>query len=123
MKKKGGIYDIWVKIITALFVNSVWLHRFWGCHRLSTRSFFINGRQFHVCARCTGILLGIPVSLAFIPLRKWCPPFFVLSFFIMLIDGLSQHLQWRESNNVLRFFTGISTASTFFPTLFYIGGI
>lgn len=123
MKKIEGMRDIWGKGITAIFVNSIWLHRFWGCHRLPGRSFFIHGRQFHVCARCTGILLGIPVSFALLPLRKWCPTFFIFSISIMMLDGLSQYLQWRESNNALRFFTGISTSSTFIPTLFYIGGI
>ncbi|MBQ7242777.1 MAG: DUF2085 domain-containing protein [Bacilli bacterium] len=40
--------------------------RFWGrifrYHQLPNRSFFFHGRQFPLCARCSGILLGIVVS-------------------------------------------------------------
>ena len=28
------------------------------CHQLPDRSFFLNGRQLPVCARCTGLYLG-----------------------------------------------------------------
>jgi hypothetical protein len=34
---------------------------FWHCHQLQERSFFIRGRQMPLCARCTGILLGLAV--------------------------------------------------------------
>ena len=37
------------------------------CHQLSERSFFIDGRQLPVCARCTGLYLGGLLGLA-----GWC---------------------------------------------------
>lgn len=78
------------------------------CHKLPERSFFFRGKQFPVCARCTGIYLGY---LSF--------PFFTfdlvhlsLLFSLMLIiptfiDGMLQAYLGRESNNTLRLITGI----------------
>ncbi|MEO8665697.1 MAG: DUF2085 domain-containing protein [Ignavibacteria bacterium] len=78
------------------------------CHKLPHRSFFFRGRQFPVCARCTGMYLGY---ITF--------PFFMfdiihLSLVITLIllvptfiDGLTQAYCSRESNNTLRLITGI----------------
>ncbi|MEP7146132.1 MAG: DUF2085 domain-containing protein [bacterium] len=78
------------------------------CHKIPSRSFFFRGKQFPVCARCTGMYLGyitfpfftfdiIHLSLA-ITLLLILPTF---------IDGLSQAYYNRESNNSLRLITGI----------------
>lgn len=37
------------------------------CHQIPDRSFFLDGRQLPVCARCTGLYLGGIVGLA-----GWC---------------------------------------------------
>lgn len=79
------------------------------CHRMPERSFFYKGHQFPVCARCTGVYL----SLATIPILKYLN----LSLFSLIvaaivliapmaIDGTTQLLGFRESNNYLRLFTG-----------------
>ena len=77
------------------------------CHRRPDRSFFYRGKQFPVCARCTGTLLGFALL-----------PFFALKVFTLtllwslllhlptLADGGTQALGWRESNNWLRLATG-----------------
>lgn len=77
------------------------------CHRKPERSFFWKGKQFPVCARCTGIHLGY---LSF--------PLFLFSIFTLNIwwaialitptylDGLTQAFFQRESNNILRVSTG-----------------
>lgn len=79
------------------------------CHRRPDRSFFFRGKQFPVCARCTGTLVGFAI-LPFFALK-------VLSLSLLwalalhipaLIDGGTQALGWRESNNWLRLATGIS---------------
>lgn len=79
-----------------------------NCHRLKTRSFFINKRQFNICARCTGIITGLILS----PITWFFNLNFVLIFCISLsclcIDGFSQLFGWRESNNKLRLITGLS---------------
>lgn len=78
------------------------------CHRIPERSFFWKGKQFPVCARCTGIHLGY---LTF--------PFFLFSVFVLniwwtiglilptFVDGLTQAFYRRESNNFIRVTTGL----------------
>lgn len=50
------------------------------CHQLPERSFFLDGRQLPVCARCTGLYLsaaaGLAGWLAVKLLRGWRPPAF-----------------------------------------------
>lgn len=96
------------------------------CHRITDRSFAINGRQFPLCARCTGMYLGI--SLAFMVLfvagrSRWSqlPPLPILLTLVGLIgimgvDGLNsfahalpQVPDLYEPRNWLRLVTGIGT--------------
>jgi len=82
------------------------------CHRISLRSFDINGRPMPLCSRCSGMYLGavagILIQLIFYPRRGCLPgwktgiPFiiFVLAFGV---DGL---------NSYLHLFPGISGAYT-----------
>ncbi|MDQ3194145.1 MAG: DUF2085 domain-containing protein, partial [Bacteroidota bacterium] len=78
------------------------------CHKMPGRSFFFRGKQFPICARCTGMYLGylsfpfftfdiIQISLA-VTLVLTLPTF---------LDGLTQAYLNRESNNLLRLITGI----------------
>jgi uncharacterized membrane protein len=78
------------------------------CHRRPDRSFFYRGRQFPVCARCTGL------ALAFFSLPLFA--FHVLQFGFLtclllqapaLVDGATQALGWRQSTNWLRLITGL----------------
>jgi len=77
------------------------------CHKNSGRSFFWKGRQFPVCARCTGIYLGY-LSYPFFVFDIFFLNFYLTLFLILpaLIDGLSQAFYNRESNNLLRVVTG-----------------
>ena len=111
--------NIWDKFITKMFVDNVYLHEFISCHRLSDRSFFIHNRQFHICARCTGLLVGLFLStiLLLLPIRDNIALSFPFFAGILILDGTTQQLHLRKSNNSLRFFTGITTASTFMPFL------
>lgn len=78
-----------------------------GCHRMPERSFFYKGRQFPVCARCTGVCLGqfmaIAANIFFsIPAR--------FSFLFLALMGLDWSLQEtgiKPSTNPRRFLTGI----------------
>ena len=100
--------DIVEKILTKLFIDNLYIHYFFRCHNMPNRSFFIKGRQFHICARCTGIFFGIiffPLLILF--------PVKIISIYIIFatsfitIDGLTQFFKLRESNNFLRLITGI----------------
>lgn len=84
-----------------------WL-KFVPCHRKPERCFHMGGQPLPVCARCLGIMMGylfIPILLL-IPLGPpW--PFGLLAQMPMLIDGGTQWLGWRQSNNLLRVATGL----------------
>lgn len=86
--------------------NLFWKY-LWFCHRLPERSFVLHGKQFPVCARCTGIWVGYVAAL---PLLLWnlLPWYLALGLALpAIIDGTTQLLHWRTSNNLLRFSTGI----------------
>ena len=94
------------------------------CHRMPERSFKINGKPFLVCARCTGIYYGFFfASLFFFAVYGFFNAtlrlFFALLFFVPeAIDGGTQLLGWRKSNNLLRlvtgFFAGMGIAYLFY---------
>lgn len=96
------------------------------CHRITERSLAINGRQFPLCARCTGMYLG--VFLVFLVLwlagrLRWSllPPFPILLTLLafvglMGIDGVNSYLHFfpnaphvYEPRNWLRLLTGMGT--------------
>lgn len=92
------------------------------------RSFFIANHQFPVCARCTGGYVGIVIMVLMYYLIPM--PFnldmVVLSFILAIpaaFDGITQLLELRESNNTLRFITGLLLGFgliIFFKNLKYI---
>jgi len=77
------------------------------CHQKPERSFHIGGRQFPVCARCTGIWLGIPIAFILLYVFGFRSSIVMLLIIPMIIDGGTQYLGYRESTNTLRFVTGI----------------
>jgi uncharacterized membrane protein len=96
------------------------------CHRITERSFSINGRQFPLCARCSGMYLGVALVFVVIGLagrlrRSSLPPFrllLILLGFIALmgIDGLNSSSHFfanaphlYEPRNWLRLLTGMGT--------------
>ena len=78
-----------------------------GCHQIPERSFFYNGRQFPVCARCTGVFIGqiAAIILNFITNVSAIICFFFLC--IMGIDWLIQEAGIKESTNRRRFLSGV----------------
>ncbi len=80
-----------------------WLPIFFGCHCRAERSFFLNGKQFPICARCTGELVGI--LLLGISYAMYRPPIlYALIFLIpMILDGSIQLLTKYESTNIRSF--------------------
>ena len=85
------------------------------CHQRPDRAFKLCGKPMPLCSRCTGFYPGLPagVVLVFIItfLQELDPDLFLLLAIILTaplaLDGLTQLWKWRESNNYLRFATGI----------------
>lgn len=95
-----------MQLITDIKQNKI---QFVTCHRLPHRSFFFRGKQFPVCARCTGIYLGYYLSLPFF-LIEFSSFSLLMSIILILftfVDGLIQHYSRWESNNYIRLVTGI----------------
>lgn len=99
--------NIFQKAVIKLFIDNPYLCCY-GCHRNPKRSFFINNRQFNVCARCTGILSGLLISMPLIFINViYINYIFYLFILLNFLDGTTQLLKWRESNNNLRFILGL----------------
>ncbi len=82
--------------------------KMWGCHQKPERSFFRNGYQFPLCARCTGILVGYLCSFLLLVFGYLINCVVCLFFLVPLIlDGGIQLLFNILSNNTRRFITGI----------------
>ena len=96
------------------------------CHRITERSFTIAGRQLPLCARCTGMYLGVALTLIVLALsgrlrRGDLPPkailFLLVGFIgIMGIDGINSYTHFfpnfphvYEPRNWLRLLTGVGT--------------
>lgn len=103
----------WALLISALILTAIWLSLtpsgllgkadavgYAVCHRISARSFQINGRAFPLCARCSGMFLGAMLGLLYqvIQGRKGSmPPWPVLTVFGLLalawaLDGSNSFL-------------------------------
>ncbi|RBW68947.1 DUF2085 domain-containing protein [Bacillus taeanensis] len=87
------------------------------CHQLPERTFLINNSYLPLCARDTGILIGLFSTLLYLCLFKKYKanqiPTIKNSFILLLLtvpialDGLTSYMNLRESSNLLRLTTGI----------------
>jgi len=100
--------------------------RWISCHRNPSRSFFWKGKQFPVCARCTGIHLGYLSLFLFVFQLIYIN--WILSVILILptlVDGLIQAYFNRESTNYIRltsgFLAGIGVMSIIHIIGFKIG--
>ena len=95
------------------------------CHRKPERSFFIKGHQFPVCARCTGFYTTLILFLiinCFYTLHYTFESFLIGIILIIpcAIDGITQYFGYRESNNTLRFITGLIAGAGLILIIEYI---
>jgi len=111
-KLKGvSMFSLLNRFLIRIFVDSSWPYVFWHCHRLPERSFKITGRQFHICARCTGIVFGFSFVPFVMLIGCMTIPLSIAMIAMLLFDAMTQLLGWRKSNNVLRLITGIFVGS------------
>jgi uncharacterized membrane protein len=89
------------------------------CHQYPERSFEVSGLYFSVCARDTGIYLGLVFTVAVIYIfylrnqtkpgalsPAWVLVVCVILILPMALDGTTSYLGLRESSNLLRYITG-----------------
>jgi uncharacterized membrane protein len=91
------------------------------CHRQEDRCIKLFGHTSFLCARCSGILAGLGLVLLFLylSLPSITVPW-VVSVGLMIpliVDGCTQFVGLRESNNVLRFISGLIFVPGFYLTL------
>jgi uncharacterized membrane protein len=92
------------------------------CHRREDRCFKVFGYPTFLCARCLGLFLGTLIT-PFLLLFNVNVPLLLAGLMIipLLIDGFSQLLRLRESNNSLRLLTGIFFSVGFFTLVYRVG--
>lgn len=78
-----------------------------GCHQDPMRSFRVNGYQFPLCARCTGIPIGYLIGLL-IMFGIHIPVLISMGMILaMFYDWYIQYMGIRESTSIRRCITGI----------------
>lgn len=94
-----------------------WCAKYWGCHQMPERSFFIRGYQMPVCARCFGIMLG---EVTAIPSAFFLSPKgidLLILMIPMVLDGGIQYKTSYRSTNSRRFITGFLFGFSFVSLL------
>ena len=107
-----------------------------GCHQMPERSFFYHGKQFPVCARCTGATIGQFIAIItnvtwMAGLHKSKEPHKIPWLFsvwvslasmgVMGADWLIQEIGVLKSTNQRRLITGILGGYGVFNMYFIIG--
>jgi len=88
------------------------------CHGIEQRCLTMFGVPMPICARCTGIYVGLfagIIGFLIFPIVEegMMRTMMALAALPMAIDGLTQALGLRESTNSLRFVTGFVAAFAF----------
>ena len=88
------------------------------CHGIPERCFALWNVPMPICARCTGIYIGLIAGIAlFLLLPKiqahTARRILAVAAVPMLIDGLTQLAMLRESTNLLRIETGLIAGAAF----------
>jgi uncharacterized membrane protein len=78
------------------------------CHRKKERSFHFLGLENVICSRCWGSLIG-GIFAIICGFEGFIFPIFWSIIFVipLILDGLYQAFSKKESNNVMRFITGL----------------
>jgi len=78
------------------------------CHRKKNRCIKLKDYTFPICSRCLGLYIGLMLSVMLLYFFQMYYPFFcILLLFPLIIDSSAQYFFNYESNNLLRFSTGL----------------
>ncbi len=97
--------------------EEIYYHLSGICHQYPTRSFWIFDRPFALCARCTTGYLGLMIFAFFFKISWNYSKRLLLGFlflFLAVLDPFIQLFFNYESNNYLRFLSGIIGGAGFF---------
>jgi len=117
----GSMLAIWLALTPEGLLGKADAIAYAVCHRIVLRSFFLGDRQIPLCARCSGMYLGLLVGLLYqLPFgrRAKLPPPKILAFLGILflaftLDGINSYLHLFPGaptlyppHNALRLATG-----------------
>jgi uncharacterized membrane protein len=82
------------------------------CHRIPERTFKIRGHYFPVCSRCTGFYIGafsyfILAYFVYVEYTVYLISIAIIMLIPAFLDGFTQLIGLRLSNNGLRLLTGL----------------
>jgi uncharacterized membrane protein len=120
----GVVFTLWLLGTPPLLWDKAGAVGYAICHRIDERSFHTHDHQLPLCARCTGIYLGVLTGLAFFAARgrlraARLPNVYVLAVMVLLgmgyaFDGLNSYLSLFDAytpvyqpHNTLRLLTGL----------------
>ncbi len=94
------------------------------CHRMTDRTIYFRNKPLPLCARCTGTLIGVFT----LPIFHWgiiTPSMELLMILTApaLVDGTTQFIGWRKSNNILRLITGFFLGTAISLLIVFFGKI
>jgi uncharacterized membrane protein len=99
-------------VVMYILFDKQYLALFFGCHQKKERSYHLKDFYLPLCARCSGILIGIYLSIL-VFLFNFDVLWILLLMLPLLIDGVIQRLSNYESKNLIRLFTGMLFAPGF----------
>jgi len=86
------------------------------CHQIQERTLIIDKVLLPICARDTGIYIGVIIGIVFLAIRRrldadWPPKvghalILILMMMPMMLDGATSYLGLRHSDNLTRLITG-----------------
>lgn len=101
------------------------------CHQMPTRCFWVFGSNMALCTRCFGIFLALFLTGLFMGIKRIDNMYWktaLVLIFPTVLDGFTQYIGLRSSNNLIRFVTGflagIGAGFFLFPFYFwFISGL
>jgi uncharacterized membrane protein len=121
----GALYFMTLMISVFIFQllnrsKNSYIALLFNCHQRSNRSFNFRGSIVPICARCSGIIVGIVLS-TLIKIPKEMYLYTLLLLIPLVVDGFLQLKTDYVSNNVKRFVSGILFALPL--TIMYSTGV